>query len=256
MTRWIERAMALLRGTNCAVTDICFVVGSIFAADDVADDGTRHEDLATSGATAALALADGSVRWRDAGSRLRCGGPLDAATDLDRRQTTVVPVRCRYRGTRSAPPGDAPVSFHGLAVTVEGFDPETGRTTWSVPVGAAQSLAGEADGLAVASQTSFLIRDGDRPLVLDLVTGATRAPAAGEPFWCRTEVEFQYREAYDPNSDEPYERNGGALATPCDAAGRPVDEQPTAGATRTVGASIGSHTAVATTDGVVGFRIG
>jgi hypothetical protein len=228
--------------------------GTIFAATTVGTDGTRTENLAANAASAGLSTVDGSVLWRDSGSWIRCSTSLEAATDLDRPSTSIVPVRCRYQGTATRRP-DGSVSFNGLAVTVEGFDVRTGKTTWSTPVGAAESLAGSETVPAVAGQTEFLIQAADGPIVLDVTSGATHPPGKEDSFWCRTSVTFDYREAYDPDSPDPYERVGGELVASCDQSGRPAKNPPNATATRTVGANAGTFTVIATDAGVVGYRI-
>jgi hypothetical protein len=228
--------------------------GTVFTADKVGRDGTRTTDLGATAASAGLSTVDGSVLWRDRGSWIRCSGSLEAATDADRRDATVLPVRCRYRGTATSRP-DGSESFSGLAVTVEGFDPRTGRATWSVPVGAAPSLAGSETAPAIAGQTQFLILTDRDPVVLDVASGATHQPRDGESFWCRSVVLFDYREAYDPDGPNPFKRVGGELATPCDRHGRPAKQLPSAAATTTIGASAGRFTVVAGEAGVTGYRI-
>src|SRR5262249_27205635 len=110
-------------------------------------------------ATAGLSEETGAVRWQDLGSSLHChlGEPK-------------YPVRCRRRGIETFEPGQ-PESFDKLDVTIEGFDPLTGATTWSVPMGPAVSLATTSVSIPIAGPTEVVVTPPTGPIVLDYATG-------------------------------------------------------------------------------------
>ncbi len=109
-------------------------------------DGEQVLDLANF-PTVALDADSGEVVWRHEGSTLSCLYTLPRpriAVDDD-----PAPVRCAYRGVLTLRPGGDP-TFRDVDVVVEGFDLRTGRTTWQVPMGAAEELVygGGAGGVA------------------------------------------------------------------------------------------------------------
>lgn len=229
--------------------------GSIFSAVTLFDDGSYTSDLAAGVASAALSLVDGSVLWRDRGSHLRCESSLDPAEQPGPPGTSPVPVRCRYSGTKTTL-ADGSHVFRGLDVVVEGFDVRTGATTWRVPLGAVESLAGADTRPAVAGQTRYLVQTPGGPVVLDTVDGATYEPPDQGGYWCRTSVTFTYAEAYPGDRPDPYRRYGGDVLDACDRLGMPSAAVPTVEATRAVGAVAGPHAVVATGDGAIGYDIG
>jgi hypothetical protein len=230
--------------------------GSVFGRSDGPLRGVRTRDLAATAASAGLSEGTGTVLWRDPGSAVGCSGTLAVAANPDDPDSPVVPVRCRATGTITVQPGGSP-SFTGLDVTIEGFDVTTGTTTWSIPVGAAETLAGANTNPAVAGTTQVLIQTGTGPLVVDLASGAHHSPATGAVFWCRSDHQFDYHEPYPggPNLPPRYSRRGGELAAACDATGKPVTGLPPGPATAAIGAHAGRVAVVATADGFSGYTI-
>lgn len=98
--------------------------------------------------TAALGREDGRPRWRDVGSSFTCFGKLElqmdgGGTHEDAADYLPWPVRCRVVGTTTYESLDSEGEPDITSMTIEGFDPATGDTTWSL----------EADP-AILSETS------------------------------------------------------------------------------------------------------
>ena len=204
---------------------------------------TITRDLATTSVSAALSESDGRVLWRDEGSFFHCYGV-----------TGDLPVRCRWRGTVST--DEAVVtSFRDTDVTIEGFDVETGKTTWSVAVGGETSLiAGEAQP-PIAGPSQVVLNAPTGPIVLDLTTGKVSPPGAGATFWCLSEQHYEFSQGYQyPGQPARYLRPGGVLADVCDVHARPATAMPSAAATTAVGAHVGDYLLVAVKDGGAGVE--
>lgn len=202
------------------------------------------QDLEQGSAMAGIAEETGEVRWRDPGSSFLCNiGNAD------------YPVRCRRRGRAMREPGH-PGSFDGLDVTVEGFDPATGATTWSVPVGPAANLVDSVRSVPIAGPTQAVVNPPTGPIVLDYTTGNVTPARAGATFWCMTGVWYELADGYTlPDGKRHFDRPGGALGAICDALGNRSDALPSLEATLAVGAHVGSHIVVATPSGYIGFQV-
>jgi outer membrane protein assembly factor BamB len=86
--------------------------------------------LADLSATAGFDAATGKTLWVEPHTDLSCG-----VLQFDVHH----PVRCRQRGVEKIDRGGKP-QFRGLDVTVEGFDPATGKVTWRWRAGAVEAL--------------------------------------------------------------------------------------------------------------------
>jgi len=150
----------------------------------------------------------------------------------------------------------APV-FEDLDVIVEGFDPATGKTTWSVPAGPANGLATPRASLAIAGPTQVVLDRPEGPIVLDYATGTTGVPPPGAAYRCMVHVEYEgdlsSKEWWD--STRRNDRPGGEVAAMCDAHGRPSSDLPNAEATMAAGAHVGDYAVIAGRQGYVGFRV-
>jgi outer membrane protein assembly factor BamB len=201
-------------------------------------------DLEHRAATAGISDDTGEVRWRDLGSTFHC-----------RLGKAEHPVRCRKRGTATIESRDAH-TFDGLDITVEGFDPATGATTWSVPLGPATNLADYQGPLPVAGPTAVVVSEPTGPVMLDYATGTTKPPRADATFWCMSTVWYDLAQAVTTRDGERHhERPGGELAVICDALDKPSEALPGLEATLAVGAHVGSHIVVATPNGYLGFQV-
>lgn len=184
------------------------------------------------------------MRWRDLGSSFQC-----------RLGDGEYPVRCRERGIATSQQGQ-PTSFERLDVTIEGFDPATGATTWSVPMGPAASLADSKANLPIAGPTQVVVNRAGGPIVLDYATGAVTPARAGATFWCKADTRYELARGYiGRDRKQHFDRPGGPLAVTCDALGRQVDALPSLGATIAAGAHVGSYIVVATPNGYIGFQV-
>jgi outer membrane protein assembly factor BamB len=139
-------------------------------------------DLTRLGATAAFDARTGATRWVKPDASVQCG-----AFEFD----VAHPMWCVQKGTWTATATDAthlgPATYAGLDITLEGFDPATGRPTWSWHAGAEEGLRTGDDVLRL-DDTTYAVRAGGRSFVLDLDRGAQERepPSVG---WCfRDEV--------------------------------------------------------------------
>lgn len=218
-------------------------VGSVYGEFTAVGQKYTH-DLASSSATAGLAETTGEVLWRDSGSTVDCN-----LGDGD------YPVRCRARGLAAFQEGAA-TTYEELDVTVEGFDPTTGRTTWSVPMGAAKGLKDHTTLPSIAGPTQVVLNGPTGPVQLDYASGETRVPTPGATFWCLTFVRYELTLPYRSRKGTLlYVRPGGTQAAICDDRGAPATALPSLAATMAAGTHTGSYAAVATRDGYIGFKV-
>ncbi len=203
--------------------------------------------------TAAIDAGTGASVWQSEGTRFGCSPTLIVQREVAARRFEAWPVRCRARGTARYDKPTSTTAFENLDVTIEGFDPRTGATTWTVPLGPAEAFLDEDERAAVVDASRVLVRAADGPLVVDLENGASRVPEPTEMFWCVTEVIFQYRETLTLGSGRTSNQwRGGELVSPCTGDGSPTDRLP-----RRLpyghGATVGDHTVVATVGGLIGY---
>lgn len=223
--------------------DAHVVVGSVFGEEHVVGE-TRSTDLARSSATAGIAIDTGKVLWRDVGTTFGCWLTWIRA-----------PIRCRQRGTWTLTPERTSL-FAGLDVTVEGFDPVTGRTTWSVPVGPAEALVDPRKPFAIAGPAQIIVRGASRPVLLDTATGTATPPPPGATYWCMTRIRYYGGPSFTSvDGTVHYDRPGGRIASVCDAAGTPSADIPGTASTIAAGARVGNHAVIAARHGYVGFRL-
>lgn len=214
----------------------------------------------------AIERSTGEVAWTDEGVSHQCVSSLDVPTDEELEREAAgeagsyfsVPVRCRMEGTVTFGGEDSP-QHEGIDVTLEGFDPQTGETRWSLGVGETLSLLGPLGGnepLSLADRTGVVVDVDGEPTVVDLVTGETRS-ANEETLWCsRPETgSFEYREPYYSDGEPLHDRYGEAAYEWCDSSGEAVGGSAPAPAEvpNGVGARAGDLTLVATPDGLVAY---
>lgn len=212
-------------------------------------------DLKNWSATAGIDARTGKRLWLRPGTRWLC-----VVLEADRKDENPHPVMCRFTGRHR---------FKGTrdrskvtGVVVEGLDIRTGRATWSHPMGAARVFwNGDGDGssaLGRGGPTSFLVLvKGRKPVVLDVATGARRAPAKGETFVCTTTSTVKLSMTWYLVDGTPVsEWNAGTVAQPCDAQGKAVKAEPPHAAAGAVGATAGDVAVYATAREVVALRRG
>ncbi|HET9655434.1 MAG TPA: PQQ-binding-like beta-propeller repeat protein [Kineosporiaceae bacterium] len=215
----------------------------------------RATDLATGLATVGIDETTGKVLWREVGTWSTCLTALRWASDPGQAQ---LPVRCRYRGTQVAryvpARGRVVTTYQGLDVTVEGFDLATGRTTWSLPVGADHGFLGEGDAPTRVGPTTALVQTSAGPVVLDLARGS-RSPAAPAAYWCPRYRNFQHYYSYRIDGSDAYTRTGGQTYFRCTERGTWVEQRPTAAITGLAGIRFGTVQVLAS-GSLQAFRIG
>ncbi len=220
------------------------------------DDGTVvHVNLAAA-RTVGISATDGSSRWREDATSFACQGQVTVERRLPDADSEAWPVRCRYRGTARHDRASGTTAYTDLDVVIEGFDVRSGRTTWSVPLGAAETfLAGRRDATEVSGE-EVLVQAAAGPVVVHLGDGTTRRPASEEVFWCGREPEtFEYRETYVAQGRSTNTWRGGTLLNPCTADGGATISLPTQLAP-SHGATVGSRTVIATDKGLVAYERG
>ncbi|WP_018637320.1 outer membrane protein assembly factor BamB family protein [Parafrankia elaeagni] len=181
-----------------------------------------NRDASKLWATAAIDARTGETLWVHPTASTLCGS---IGSGIDEY------VRCSYTGTVLYHSG-ASAATEGVQVTVEGYDPETGQTTWQWPAGVVPGLvfnseddeAEESDqprrgpDVLRVDDARYAIRTPDRTVLLDLEVGPLNdpPPASG---WCssKTSVEPSFRIAGQEDL-----RYYDDLWYPC-ADGHPVD---------------------------------
>jgi acyl carrier protein len=144
-------------------------------------------------------------------------------------------------------------TFDGLDITMEGFDVATGNTTWSVPLGPAQSFVQQGRNVTAVNDVEVLVQTATGPLLVDLSDGSTRRPTATEAFWCSEGGFFEYRESRRLTSGETRNtwRRGDLLFT-CAPDGSPSPSTP-AFLPESLGATVDGRTVIAQGNGLVAY---
>jgi outer membrane protein assembly factor BamB len=173
--------------------------------------GRNTVALAT-GKTVGLSNATGKRLWSDSGV-FECFG-VDELPG---------PWLCRLTGTATATASGKITVSADATLTLEGFDPATGRIRWRVRT-ARDEIAGLLRGdAAVADAGHLLVRSPQgRELLVDLRSGATSPPASGQVFWCAHANFF----AINPPLGVGAQRVGASRFGPCDAARHDVTAVP------------------------------
>ncbi len=201
--------------------------------------------------TVGLDGSTGKVLWTDKGSSAFCSPLSD--TDEDRE----IFVRCRQSGRQQArltDGGEVSVTYTKLRSTVEGFDPRTGKTTWSVDMGSSEMLYGSDVKLPMASPTAIALKTADGIQVVDFASGDLETAADSQVFVCTTDESFKYAEAVYFNDTPVYEHSGGQIADLCDMTGTASRGDFTDDLARVAGASFDDTIVLSTRDGVVAYK--
>ncbi|MCM3885283.1 PQQ-binding-like beta-propeller repeat protein [Frankia sp. R82] len=182
-------------------------------------------DLSKSGATAAFSAATGRTLWVRSDATVFCG-----SLQFDPEH----PVRCVLKGTAHSD-GDH-LTASDADVTLEGFDPASGTTTWSWHAGNLPGLVtGSPSGapssdVLRADDTTYLVRSGGITTVLDLDHGpADRSPP--DVNWCSSDNSVTVSFTIDTRDDlHTYAASTWYPCTVAGAAGAPVNTPSFAGA--------------------------
>ena len=225
-------------------------VGSVGRPADRQDRGGSVSDLSKQ-QTAALDAATGAPTWHEDGTRFACNGTIVLERTVAGDRSEPWPVRCRYHGTVRYDPATDATTYAGLDVTVEGFDVATGKRTWSVSLGPAEAFMGEEKATPVRD-AEVLVPAATGPMIIDLSTGSTRAPAKAEVFWCSRNVWWDYRQSRDTRNGPASDWRGGSLLSACTGDGSPSTATP-AHLAPSLGATIGERTVVAVAGALVAY---
>ena len=133
------------------------------------------ENLGSS-TTTGFSVATGAQRWTDPGL-YNCMGPLEFLS---------TPVICRMSGTVTAPSTpNGPPALSGLALHIEGFDPQTGAVTWSQPDTNVPPMMGSG-AIPFLDDDHIVVEQQGGSMVLDTKTGTVTPVRTGQVFWCAT----------------------------------------------------------------------
>ena len=176
-------------------------------------------------ATTGFAADTGLIEWSVGGTTYACHGQLLVPAG--------VPFRCRWEGHLLPAGGKAKPRYDDLKVTVEGFDPHDGKTTWQVSLGAdaAFTRGWRIPELVDATTVRFPVSKG----VVDLESGERRAAAPA---------------GFCPQPGRYAAFTGSALLGRCRGA------MPSAAAVLGLGVPVGDVRLVAAPDGLVAYRLG
>lgn len=192
--------------------------------------------------------ADGKVLWRRDGAEQSCLG----------MQTDTPVVRCVWRGTAVYDDEGALTDLRGGAGVVEGFDPETGETRWSLDIaaGAVQDVFDDR-GQKVAGDDTVLVDTEEGPVVVDVATGATTPAGADAVFTCAGDtVIFDYATPFFNDGEPVTRRYGGPLFRPCGADGSERDDYTAAAVQDSAQDADEGRYVLAGETGLLGFDLG
>ncbi len=217
-------------------------------------DAPRPTDIALGTALkmAGIDLATGARRWLQSGGvDYQCmpqaavveGGPL-------------VNVRCRWGAATVAHRDGNQLVLRTASLTVEGFNPTNGATTWTVPLADPTGKSPQAAlvRIEVVGENTLLVPGRTSTQLIDPTSGATRPSPAGTQAVCVVGIESALaggERTVNGRTANAYAT--GARATRCTADGTPTTK-PSTSWPSWIGATVGQVQVVTTTDGLQGFR--
>jgi len=157
-----------------------------------------------------LDLETGEVRWQGEGYA-PCPQTLNH-----------VAVRCHASGTQTVTP-EGELTYSGLDLTLEGFDPETGRTTWEVPLAGDEAALVEEVPYSLDERTLLTTAQGIREL--DPETGDLSAVEPGT-YLCEETPTFGLHLPWQAGFDGEQDWHGSHRQRTCDETGEFVQGEP------------------------------
>jgi outer membrane protein assembly factor BamB len=130
-------------------------------------------DLRRMGDTAGFDARTGRTLWVKHGATVQCGS-LQFLVDH--------PMRCSYQGRIVVENENE--DFKGLDVTLEGFDPKTGKATWTWRAGNVPALVNGGPGVTRIGTAQYAIKTAKGTTILDADEGPVGTAAAGLVGWC------------------------------------------------------------------------
>jgi len=172
-----------------------------------------HDTIALDTAkTVGLSASTGKRLWSDRGA-FECFG-VDGLPG---------PWMCRLTGTATATASGNLTVSKNATLTLEGFDPLTGRVRWRVAASRGEVAALLRGDVAVADTNHLLVRTPQgNERVVNLRSGTTTSPTPRQVFWCAHANFF----TINPPLGIGAQRVGASLYSPCDATGRAVTAAP------------------------------
>ena len=196
----------------------------------------------------ALDADTGAVKWVVDGV-----DPWCVASTADGGAPVPALVWCRWDAatTLNRVVGSA-TTINAASVSVEGFAPETGKTLWTIPLGALhdQDYTTWVQSLRTADDHTLVVPAQTGPIQIDTQTGAAHAARSDLQLVCTADVKVQVagKTWTGPDGRSRSDWTTGSSAQACDPSGKPVSLHapwPT-----WVGATVGSIRVVTTPSGL------
>lgn len=209
------------------INQIGLFVGSVGGPPTSETDQQAVLDLSKT-MTAGFRIADGSPVWTDTGTTYLCSIlPCPGATGTgssgagggDSRGPQVA-LRVRATGSITETEGNlTPTVSPGMHAALEGFDPATGHTTWSLDITGDLGLVTQSKLPPRAGQTVLILPGaGGAPVEVDLTTGTQRPVPAGTIAWCQAPTSYKENPGYPAgNGQVIHDYTGDFAINPCDA---------------------------------------
>jgi len=194
-----------------------YIVGSLGIAGKQSEGPHEMTTLQTAGIDA----ASGETRWLEDGT-FGCGRVTRLRLLVDDDWPR---IRCIWHGTADFGDPDHP-EIEVEDSRIEGFDPETGKTTWTVEMGAADPLLELGGVLVRIDATRFAAKRDDGSVVgVDVAAGKALDVGPEDLGWC-------FEENWYPYGAPDETRLGGYFTQPCslDGEDRPAPAKPDRGA--------------------------
>lgn len=163
--------------------------------------------------TTGFDIATGAPVWSDPGM-YNCEGTLEFLS---------APVLCRFTGSVTANSRGAE-SLAGVALTLEGFDVQTGAVTWSQSVENVSPFA-QIGNLAFVDNNHVVIEQNGRDVILNTTSGAIAPLPQGQILWCSKAPYLKVTAS--SGSGETNERAATSQYFGCTSAGVAVPGYPT-----------------------------
>jgi outer membrane protein assembly factor BamB len=200
--------------------------------------------------TAGFTANGGRVLWRarglySCGQPLLCPGRSQAGyTSPSTGTAASVGLRMVDTGTVTYPlSGGKPKVSANASVTIQGFDPKTGRTKWSFRAGRNIPLMSNEAVPPQITSTVMVLKAGSRLVALDLRSGRTRRLAPAAHAWCQHIITYRLAHtSYYGGRGGMYTGQEGLF--PCTVSGKRIaPPRKIPGFVRRLGATTGGMTA-------------